>query len=345
MRLGLRAAGIAVAVAAVMGSGAGLAGAGAPPRPSWYSFAPYVDMADYPAPDFPAIRNGGGVRSVSLGFVTASGNTKCAPTWGGYAEYPAAGKVAYQRGQIAAYQHGRNRVVVSFGGQAGLELARACDSVSSLVKAYRAAIGAYGATHVDFDIEGAALTDGAANTRRAKVIRELQRTAARRHHPLAVSFTLPAEPKGLDHDGLGVVRGALRAKVTISLVNVMAMDYGDAAAPNPNGHMGSYAIQSGRSLFKQLRGFYRHTSSAGVWRKVGVTPMLGINDDSTETFALEDARQVAKWARAGHIGMLGMWSLGRDSQCESPTTTTQDHCSGISQSPWAFSRALGAFRG
>jgi hypothetical protein len=319
--------------------------AAAPRPPSWYAFAPYVDMADYPAPDFGAIRNGGGVRTVSLGFVTASGGHKCTPTWGGYAAYAAAGKGAYQRSQVAAFAHGHNHIVVSFGGQAGQELARACGSVSSLVKAYGNAIAAYGATHADFDIEGAALADGAANARRAKAIRELQRTAARHHRTLAVSFTLPVEPKGLDHDGLAVVRGALRAKVAISVVNVMAMDYGDAAAPNPNGRMGAYAIRSGRSLHKQLRGFYRHTSSAGLWRKVGVTPMLGINDESTETFTLDDARLLAQWARGGHIGMLGMWALGRDSQCPGPTSTTQDHCSGVMQDPWDFSRALGAFRG
>lgn len=125
----------------------------------------------------------------------------------------------------------------------------------------------------------------------------------------------------------------------------MAMDYGDAAAPNPNGQMGTYAIRSGRALFKQLRGLYHHTSSANLWRKVGVTPMLGINDESTETFTLADARQVAGWAGKGHIGMLGMWSLGRDSQCDGPVTTTQGNCSGVQQNPWGFSEALGAFHG
>jgi hypothetical protein len=43
--------------------------------------------------------------------------------------------------------------------------------------------------------------------------------------------------------------------------------------------------------------------------------------------------------------MLGMWSLGRHSQCAARTTTTQDHPSGVSQYPWDFSRALGVFHG
>ena len=228
-------------------------------------------------------------------------------------------------------------IVLSFGGQAGTELARACTSVKALAAAYSKAISAYGATRVDFDIEGAALADRAANTRRTEAIARL------RH--LRVSFTLPVLPSGLDAQGLAVLRGAVAHGVAVSVVNAMAMDYGDAAAPAPDGKMGAYAIQAAQALERQLHGIYPRLGAAALWRKVGVTPMIGINDVATETFTLADAQQLAAFARSRHIGLLSMWQLGRDRACAKPVRTAQVDCSGVAQDPWQFARALGSFHG
>ena len=58
-------------------------------------------------------------------------------------------------------------------------------------------IDRYDARTVDFDIEGAALADVAANTRRALAIAQLARAAADDGHPLRVWLTLPVSPAGL----------------------------------------------------------------------------------------------------------------------------------------------------
>ena len=75
----------------------------------------------------------------------------------------------------------------------------------------------------------------------------------------------------------------------------MTMDYGDGAAPNPDGQMGEYAIQAAQSLHSQLKQAYADAGTAiddaALWQKVGVTPMIGQNDVATEVFDLEDARQ------------------------------------------------------
>jgi chitinase len=73
--------------------------------------------------------------------------------------------------------------------------------------------------------------------------------------------------------------------------------------------------------------------------------MIGINDVPSEKFQIADAQQLAAFASSQHIGMLGMWQLGRDSQCAAPATTTSEHCSGVTQSPWQFSQTLNAFAG
>ena len=80
---------------------------------------------------------------------------------------------------MKAFQQSGGDVVVSFGGAEGTELALACgDDVDALANAYQSVIDAYGATHVDFDIEGAAVHKTLANTRRAQAIAKLQRDAA-----------------------------------------------------------------------------------------------------------------------------------------------------------------------
>ena len=302
----------------------------------WFTFAPYVDMADYPAPQLKDFRQGGGVEHVSLGFVTAESGSECRPTWGGYPGYPAFGRHAYQREQVKSFQRGGD-VVISFGGAAGTELAGACRSVGALADAYRKAISAYGADHVDFDIEGAAITDAAANTRRAKAIAKLQRGKGRKLH---VAFTLPVLPAGLDAVAKAVVRNAVLKRVKISIVNGMAMDYGEQAAPDPEGRMGDYAIDVANGMSGQLAGVLG-VSRARAMRRVGITPMIGINDVPAEIFTLDDARKLATFASATHLGMVGMWQLGRDRQCDGPTTETQLHCSGVEQSPWDFATALG----
>jgi hypothetical protein len=312
---------------------------GGAPKP--YPFAPYVDMADYPPPTLSDFRTGGGVEHVSLGFVTAEGGTACKPTWGGYSEYAASGKDAYQLDQVKSFQQAGGDVVVSFGGQAGTELATVCKSVGALSAAYRKAISAYHADHVDFDVEGATIADRVANTRRAKAIAKLQRGKGRK---LFVSYTLPVLPSGLDDAGMALVKNAVSKKASIGIVNGMAMDYGEQAAPDPEGKMGDLAISVANGMSKQLAGTLK-VSAAKAMSRVGITPMIGINDVSNEIFTLADAHKLAEFASSAKLGMVGMWQLSRDRQCDHPTTETQLDCSGVDQDPWDFSKALGAFTG
>jgi hypothetical protein len=110
-------------------------------------------------------------------------------------------------------------------------------------------------------------------------------------------FTLPVLPTGLTADGLYVLQSALKYGVKISTVNVMAMDFGDSAAPNPSGQMGAYAIDSAQSTFTQLRMLYGTTlSTSQLWGMVGVTPMIGVNDQSDEVFGFSDAKQLLAFA-------------------------------------------------
>jgi hypothetical protein len=307
--------------------------------PGPYGFAPYTDFTDSSSPALGTIRRGARVRHPTLGFVTALDGTECVPTWGGSSEQPASGANAYRLSQVAELRAAGGDPVVSFGGQAGTELAKACATAEDLAAAYRDVIATYGATHIDFDIEGGALGDTATDERREQAIAQVQMGS-----PLQVSYTLPVLPTGLTAEGLALLGRALASGVRIDLVNIMAMDYGKDAAPRTRGRMAALAIRAARSTRRQLQPLFPDSSSSALMRKLGVTSLIGINDVPTEIFTLRDARKFVRWARRAKLGMISMWSLGRDRRCARPTRRSRDDCSGVAQRRWAFSKVLGAGR-
>jgi hypothetical protein len=217
--------------------------------------------------------------------------------------------------------------------------------VPSLKTAYKAVIDAYGLTHLDFDIEGAAGTDQASITRRAQALAQLQSDYAAAGKTLDVSLTLPVLPSGLTQDGVTIVTAAARNGLKVSVINIMAMDYGDWAAPSPDGAMGRYADQAAQSVHDQLRTVYPDAADARLWAMVGITPMIGANDTSGEVFRVADAETVEQFAAQHHIGRLAMWSLTRDQACAQPSSWASPTCSSIQQNAYDFAHTFEAFTG
>ncbi|MEU1226947.1 cellulose binding domain-containing protein [Streptomyces sp. NPDC005828] len=302
-------------------TGAPAAGAG---------FAPYVDTSLYPAYDLLATADATGVKEFNLAFITSGG--ACAPLWGGVTDL-ANDKVAAQIGALRAKG---GDVRVSFGGAAGHELALNCSTSSALAAAYGKVVDQYKLTKVDFDIEGAALPDTAANTRRSQAIAQLQKS----HPGLDVSFTLPVMPEGLTQPGVDLLADAKRNGVRVDAVNIMAMDYGPAYSAD----MGTYAVQAATATQAQVKGVLG-LSDAAAWKAVAVTPMIGVNDVASEVFKVEDATQLVDFAKSKGLGRLSMWSSARDKQCASGAVTYADPtCSSILQQPLAFTKAFGAYK-
>src|SRR5262249_33143099 len=153
----------------------------------------------------------------------------------------------------------------------------------------------YGVRDLDFDIEGADQGDQASLARRFQAIAQIQQTAAAAGKPVRVSLTLPVMPTGLTHDRLGVLQSAIANGVSVSVVNGMAMDYYDPALTYA-GKMGDYAIQAATSTESQLAALYPSRSADQLWAMVGVTPMIGINDDPAEVFTITDAQKLLTFA-------------------------------------------------
>lgn len=294
-------------------------------------FAPYVDMTLH-REDLVALSRSSGARTFTLAFVV-SGNG-CVPSWGGVV--PVGSTQDYVGAAIDAFRRQGGAVIISFGGEAGTELAEACRSVASLSSAYRLVVSTYGVYNLDFDIEGAALADAQGERRRWQAVAELQRYEAHRGHRLDISLTLPVLPSGLPAPGTEALDTALTAGVRPSIVNIMTMDYGNAVASPTD--MGTDAVQAARSVEGQLAQRYPQETPAQLWAMVGITPLLGQNDIPDEVFTLNDADQVARFATAQGAGRLSMWSVSRDQQCpQGPVDYDDPTCSGVLQSPWAFS--------
>lgn len=321
----------------------------APAAPVWPSrvFAPYVDMGLYPTFDLASATRNYGVKFFTLAFIVADSAQH--PAWGGYTAYEINGSAfdVQARSQVATVRSLGGDVMVSFGGAAGQELAQVITDPTALKNAYQTVVSAYGLTHIDFDIEGAAVADHASIDRRSQALAALQHDATASGKPLAVWFTLPVLPTGLTPDGLYVLQSALRYGVRIGGVNVMAMDYGESAAPNPAGHMGEYAIQAANSLFGQLQGLYGTSlTSSQLWSMIGITPMIGLNDDTHEVFDQAAAQQVASFGVQKGLGRISMWSLNRDRQSPNGALTyVETTSSSILQQPDEFSKIFETYMG
>ena len=302
------------------------------PSGSGAGFAPYVDTTEYPPYNLVSTARQTGVKQFNLAFIVSGGG--CTPEWGGTTAI-GDNPVAVQIGALRAIG---GDVRISFGGEAGDELALTCATAAQLEAAYQQVISAYDVHEVDFDIEGAALANTAANTLRDQALAALQQ-----QDNLQISFTVPVIPSGLDSGTVAMLAGAVQAGVRISAVDIMTMDYGDGAAPDPGGMMGSYAIDAATAADAEVASVLG-ISDGAAWSRIAVTPMIGVNDITDEVFTLANARQLEAFAASKHLAWLSMWSAARDTGCSGGAQmAAQPMCSSIAQSPGAFATALGAY--
>lgn len=261
--------------------------------------APYFETWVYGSSTAPSTlvqaKSAGGVMAATMAFGVSGGG--CSLGGGLEANMSGAGKT-----DIVNFQAAGGRVILSFGGASGTYLESACsdDGMYNLVKSV---IDTTGARAIDFDVEGDQLDVASLNTRRNNVVKRLQAA----YPGLYVSYTLPVDPTGLESDALTVIRSANSAGVNVSMVNVMAMDYGDASTT-----MGARAISAATGTFNQIKAIFTGKTDAQLWAMIGVTPMIGVNDTQSEVFRQADATQLTTFAQQKGLGLLSYWALQRD---------------------------------
>jgi len=305
-------------------------------------FAPYVDMGLYPVPDLDGLARQHGVGLFTLGFLQATPSGEAA--WAGLQALSLTStnsQAVALRQEISQLRAVGGDAMVSFGGAAGTSLAEklAASGATALELAnrYRQVVDTLALNRIDFDIEGAALANRAANQLQAEALKLLQQS----HPGLEIWYTLPVLPQGLTPDGLAVVRQALAAGVKLDGVNIMAMDYGDSAAPPALKTMGQYAIDAANASFRQLSDLHRSFALGFGWNQLGVTPMIGVNDITSEVFRTSDAQLLEDFARQQALGMLSMWSIARDKA--GPVGQVTNTHSGTAAADGSFSAIWGDY--
>ena len=302
-------------------------------------FAPYIDISlTYPG-GIASVPTRAGVRAITMAFLVEEGG--CNAGWAGLGgtlpsdNFPDGTTVA---GLISQWQGQGIQVIPSFGGADGIDPAGLCSSPAALQAVYQQVISRYHVKALDFDIEGPAVDNTAANTQRDLALKGLRAA----NPGLVISYTLPVEPNfatapgGLVASGVALLNTAHKDGFSPSVINVMTMDYG--------GFADGLSLNEGSNATSAAAATHGQIVAAGLGSSVGITPMIGVNDDPAEVFNMGDANTVVNFAKGnGFVSRIAMWSLGRDNGGCAGQRSASPICSGLSQGAFAFSRTFASF--
>lgn len=280
-----------------------------------------------------------------LSFISSDPSRPCEPSWGGTYSLQLANDKLRLDARINNIRKAGGGIGVSFGGQRGTELAVACPDADALVRAYTAVMDRYRPDVLDLDVEGSGAADTAAAERRAAAVARLQAVPPSGASP-KVWLTLPVSRHGLTPAAELSVKTMLDAGVDVAGVNLMTMNFGPLSAGQSMLNASVAAAEAAhQALTALLRGAGLEAGEAGVWNRIGLTPMIGVNDVEDNVFTPLDAEGLNAFAVERGVGRMSMWSLNRDVACPKDDLQQQSgaphSCSGVEQEPGAFAKALG----
>jgi hypothetical protein len=177
-------------------------------------------------------------------------------------------------------------------------------------------------TTIDFYLEDSALTDIDVIDRRNKALVILQKN----NPNLLINYTIPILPSGLTQDGKNLINNIKSNNLNVNIINLMCMDYGVN-----NINMSDAAISAASSVNQYLQ------SISITNTKIGITPMIGVNDVVSEIFSLQNANSLVNYAQANpYIGLLSMWSANRDVLQTTTSSSASAIQSGVIQNKFDF---------
>jgi chitinase len=240
--------------------------------------------------------------------------------------------------QIDAIRQRGGDVIMSFGGEAGKEMANVIDNEADLEAAYQSVIDTYKFTWLDFDVEGNNLDKGKADSeRRNSVLASLQK----KNPGLIISYTLPVDPHGLSEESQDLLKDAVKKGVKVHSANIMVMYFGKQFIGKGKSE-GELGIDSAKITHDQLQAIDPSI-------QIGLCPCLGRNGSSAEVFDLEDAKTLKAFAdQTPYICSLHYWSINDDAaKPRKRKATTQPVTEGTAaqpqKNPWDFARIFEPF--
>ena len=269
-----------------------------------------------------------GVPDLTLAFILSHGT--CNPEWDG--ERPLLG--GEDQAAIESVRKAGGEVVVSFGGWSGRKLGNVCSTAAKLAAAYQKVIDAYSLHAIDIDIEH---TEFGSATVRKRVVAAL--AIVQRQNPgIEISVTLGTAESGPEAAGRSLIADAAAISFRPTAWTIMPFDFGP-----PNGAMGAASARAAEGLERDLVSAYGYSAEA-AYANSGISSMNGHTDEASETVTLEDMHTMLAFAQLHHLARFTFWAVNRDRECAAGLNQGED-CSGITQSPFAFTGVVAAYHG
>jgi chitinase len=318
---------VAILTAACMAAALAPALAGAASQPVEMA-APY-EYLGWGDPQPPAsVIETTGVQDLTLAFILSHGT--CDPEWDG--ERPLLG--GSDQTAIESIRAAGGEVDVSFGGWSGKKLGNSCKTPAALAAAYQKVIEDYSLQAIDIDIEHGEFTSKKV---RKRVIEAL--AIVQGEDPgLEISVTFGTAENGPEADGRSLIADAAAIGFQPSAWTIMPFDFGQ-----PLTDMGHASIRAVEGLQRDLVAAYG-ISSAAAYEHAGISSMNGETDESSVLVSVEDFDTMLAFAQQNHLARFTFWAVNRDRQCEGGENTGED-CSGIAQSPYAFTDVIAQYHG
>ena len=231
---------------------------------------------------------------------------------------------------VQAFVNAGVKYIISTGGAAGSFTCANDTDFETFVNRYASA----NLAGIDFDIEAGQTSADIDN-----LVTRVKNSQSK-HPGLRWSFTLATlggnSAQSLGSMGVTVMNSIKSHGLTGYIVNLMAMDYGSAIASNctlnSSGKcdMGKSAIQSAVNL---------HNYYGVPYSAIEITPMIGGNDATDETFSIADASTLSSWVKANGGAGIHFWSLDRDHDCAPGFASATCNSYGTAGN-WGFTNAF-----
>lgn len=313
-------------------------------------FAPYMYLGDGDNFKLTDCDDACGLKHYTLAFIIARQDK-----WGKDAKYfqePSwYGRTPIEdnlyRDQIDAIRKRGGDVIMSFGGEAGKEMANVMEDATALEAAYQKVIDQYQFTWLDFDVEGNNLDKGKLDSeRRNTVLASLQK----KNPGLIISYTLPVDPNGISEASQALLADAKAKGVKVHSANLMVMFFGKRFVGKGKSE-GELGIESAHAAYAQIQ-------KIDPTIQIGLCPCLGRNGNAEEVFGIEDAKTLKTFAdKTPWVCSLHYWSINDDAarprhhrtvvnttnSVGVVTSTTNNVTVPSEQQPWAFANIFKSF--
>ncbi|MBU2669633.1 glycosyl hydrolase [Actinoplanes bogorensis] len=290
--------------------------AGVPP-----AVAPYIDIVSGTV-DISAAAEATGQKSYTLAFILANSSGACTATWGG----TTALDDSTVQTEIDKMTSLGGTPVVSSGGATGTYLESVC-TADELAKQYAAALDAAGSNHLDVDIEQSITP--------ATVVQALTTLQADRGTSITLTVPVGGTVQGLTDASIALLQAAKTAGLDVT-VNAMTMNF------SASGDWGTAMTTATEAVKADVAAVWSDLDDTAVYKMLGVTPMIGVNDTGPVTTVANVKTLIAYGEKQG-LGFVRFWSVNRDNGgCTDGSVSPT--CSGITQTEYQFTKLFAAFK-